>query len=298
MTTNLPYPTDAHGLPLVEVMIPTFNEASHIREAVENALKIGPVFVLDSFSTDGTQEIARQAGATVIEHKFENYSRQKNWGLDNLPFHGSWVFILDADERITPQLREEIRRTIEAPGSEVGYFVNRVVIFMGKQIRHGGLFPSWNLRLFRRGACRYEDRSVHEHMLANGPTGYLRHLMLHIRRESITQYIAKHIRYADMESEEWFKAHTGQGGGAKAEHLFRDVLRWRQWLRRSVWPSLPFKPFIRLVYMYIFRLGFLDGIPGWHLACLMANYEYMIALLYKDKIQRAARAAAKASRSK
>ena len=280
------HPTLPDGTPLVEVMIPTLNEAQHIREAVENARKLGPVFVLDSFSTDGTQQIAREAGATVVEHKFENYSRQKNWGLENLPFTGKWLFILDADERVTPDLQREIHSAALRKDGIVGCYVNRIVIFMGKEIRHGGLFPSWNLRLFRRGSCRYEDRSVHEHMLADGPTDYLDHLMLHIRRESITQYIAKHIRYADMESDEWLKARMGQGGGAKAEHLFRDTLRWRQWLRRSVWPSLPFKPSIRLFYMYIFRLGFLDGAPGWHLACLMANYEYMIALLYKDKIHR------------
>lgn len=273
--------------PLIEVMIPTFNERAHIEEAVRNAREVGPVFVLDSLSTDGTQELARAAGATVVEHAFENYSRQKNWGLDNLPFRGEWVFILDADERITPGLRDELVRLARGGRSKDGYLVNRVVLFMGRQIRHGGLFPSWNLRFFRRGSCRYEDRSVHEHMVCNGETGYLRHLMLHIRRESISQYLAKHIRYADMESEEWMKNATGSGGGAKPSRLFRDTLRYRQWLRRVVWPVVPFKPMVRFVYMYVFRLGFLDGLAGWHLACLMASYEYMIALLYKDKMQRA-----------
>jgi glycosyltransferase involved in cell wall biosynthesis len=276
--------------PRIEVMIPTFNEASHISEAVKNALQIGPVLVLDSFSTDGTQQLAREAGATVIEHPFENYSRQKNWGLDNLPFQGDWVFILDADERITPPLREELLRVVRTPGSAAGYYVNRVVIFMGRQIRHGGLFPSWNLRFFKRGACRYEDRSVHEHMLCNGPTDYLKHLMLHIRRESISQYIAKHIRYADMESGEWLKYTLGRGGGASPGRLFSKSLRYRQWIKREIWPRLPFKPLIRFVYMYFAKLGFLDGRAGWHLACLMASYEYMIGLLYRDKLDRVMKA--------
>ncbi len=272
--------------PLIEVMIPTYNESMHIEEAVRNALEVGPVYVLDSFSTDGTQDMARRAGATVVEHKFVDYAKQKNWGLDHLPFKGKWIFILDADERITPQLREELKRLASDPDARAGYFVNRVVIFMGRQIRHGGLFPSWNLRFFKRGTCRYEDRSVHEHMLCNGETGYTQNLMLHIRRETISQYIAKHIRYADMESTEWIHAATGAGGGAQAERLFKDSLRWRQWVRRVIWPNLPFKPLIRFVYMYIVRLGFLDGRPGWHLACLMATYEYMIGLLYKDKLAR------------
>lgn len=281
--------------PRIDIMIPTFNEASHIRETVENALKVGPVYVLDSLSTDGTQELARAAGATVVEHPFENYSRQKNWGLDNLPFTGDWIFILDADERVTPQLREELFETASGPEPAAGYFVNRVVIFMGRPIRHGGLFPSWNLRFFRRGTCRYEDRSVHEHMICDGRTAYLRHLMLHIRRETISEYLNKHIKYADMESDEWVKSAMGVKSEAHARQLFKDQLRLRQWIRREVWPRTPLKPLIRFIYMYFVRFGFMDGKAGWHLASLMASYEYMITLLYKEKLANA-RARQKAER--
>lgn len=272
--------------PKIDIFIPTLNEASHIAETVENARKVGEVFILDSFSTDGTQELARKAGATVVEHKFESYSLQKNWGLDNLPFTGEWIFILDADERITPQLAEELRRVVNDPGAASGYFVNRVVIFMGRPIWHGGLYPSWNLRFFKRGTCRYEDRSVHEHMVCSGPTGYLKHLMLHIRRENIYEFLQKHIRYADMESDEWIKLKTGQDKAARANSLFRDILRYRLWLRRDIWPITPLKPLVRFIYMYFFRLGILDGKAGWHMACLMASYEYMITLLYKEKLLR------------
>ncbi|MCC6675777.1 MAG: glycosyltransferase family 2 protein [Phycisphaerales bacterium] len=281
--------------PRIDVMIPTFNEASHISETVENALKVGPVYVLDSLSTDGTQALARAAGATVIEHPFENYSRQKNWGLDNLPFTGDWVFILDADERVTPQLREELFDTASGNDPAAGYFVNRVVIFMGRPIWHGGLYPSWNLRFFRRGSCRYEDRSVHEHMICQGRTGYLKHLMLHIRRESISEYLNKHIKYADMESDEWVKSAMGIKSEAHARQLFKDQLRLRQWIRREVWPRTPFKPLIRFFYMYFVRFGFMDGKAGWHLASLMASYEYMISLLYIEKLHNA-RARQKADR--
>lgn len=274
------------SVPLIDVMIPTFNEAAHIRETVENARKIGAVYVLDSYSTDGTQQIAREAGALVLEHKFENYSRQKNWGLDNLPFRGKWIFILDADERITPSLARELKAAALSDSPTVAYYVNRVVIMMGRQIRHGGLFPSWNLRFFRRGTCRYEDRSVHEHMIADGPTGYLKHLMLHIRRESISEYLTKHIKYADLESDEWIKMRVGAGKEARAGRLFRDLLKYRLYLRRDIWPRMPIRPLIRFVYMYFVRFGVLDGRAGWHLAMLMASYEYMIGLLYKEKLFR------------
>jgi hypothetical protein len=159
-----------------------------------------------------------------------------------------------------------------------------VLLFMGRAVRHGGLYPSWNLRLFRRGKAHYENRSVHEHVICEGATDYLKGELLHIRRESIWTYLEKHIRYADMESEEWVKAKTGAGGGAPTQHLFRRTLRYRQWLRRKIWPRLPFRPLWRWGYMYVVRLGFLDGVAGWHLARLMACYEYMISLLYRQKL--------------
>jgi len=272
----------------IEILIPTFNEAAHIAESVTNALAVGPVVVLDSCSTDGTQELARKAGARVVEHPWEGYAKQKNWGLDNLGFTADWVFILDADERITPELAEELRRVATSDTTITGFFVNRVVLFMGRAIRHGGLYPSWNLRFFRRGSCRYEDRAVHEHMVCRGPTDYLRGEMLHIRRETISDYIGKHIGYADLESDEWIRARIGSGGGAEPQRMFKSHLRWRQWARRNLWPRMPGRPLMRFMYMYFVRLGFLDGKPGFHLACLMANYEYMIGMLLRDKLHRIA----------
>lgn len=271
-------------LPLVDVLIPTHNEADHISEVVTNARKLGAVFVLDSLSTDGTQELARQAGAMVVEHRFVNYSQQKNWALDNLPFRAQWLFILDADERITMQLRDEILKKIALQPQVSGYYVNRLLIFMGSVVRHGGLYPSWNLRLFRRGEARYEDRDVHEHMVCSGRTEYLRAEMLHIRRENITQYLEKHIRYADMESNEWVKWRSGHSKVAGAQELFAGHLRYRQWIRRHVWPRLPGRPLWRFSFMYFARLGFLDGVAGWHLARLMACYEYMIGLMFASKM--------------
>jgi glycosyltransferase involved in cell wall biosynthesis len=271
--------------PRVDVMIPTYNEADHIAETVANARRLGDVYVLDSCSTDGTQELARQAGATVVERPFTNYADQKNWGIDNLPFTGEWVFILDADERLTPALCAEVRSKLAENRRAVGYYVNRVVIFMGKPIRHGGLYPSWNLRLFKRGRARYEERTVHEHMACSGPTDYLRAEMLHLRRESLSRYLEKHIKYAELESQEWVKRRMGESTMGSSTTLFKDVLALRQWIRRNVWPRLPGRPLWRFMYMFFFRFGFMDGLPGWHLARLMACYEYMIGLLYKEKVQ-------------
>ncbi|MCX5661674.1 MAG: glycosyltransferase family 2 protein [Planctomycetota bacterium] len=271
--------------PLIEIMIPAFNESNHIAEAVTNALELGPVYVLDSMSTDGTPDLARAAGATVVQQPWLGYARQKNWGLDNLPFKGQWVFILDADERITPELRRELLAVAKSDPMEVGFYINRVVIFMGREIRHGGLYPSWNLRFFKRDKCRYEDRKVHEHMIADGATRYLKHEMLHIRRETMDVYFAKHIRYADLESDEWVRMKLGQSKSAAAKNLFGRTMRLRQWLRRDIWPITPGRPFVRFVYQYLYKRGFLDGKAGWHLAQLMFSYEYMIGLMYEQKLR-------------
>jgi glycosyltransferase involved in cell wall biosynthesis len=297
----------------IDVIVPTYNEAGHIHQTVNNAQHVGPVCVLDSISNDGTQRIAAQAGATVVEHRFEGYARQKNWGLANLPLKGDWVFILDADERITPALRWELSCVTMSGTLTRGFFVNRQMIFMGQAIRFGGLYPSWNLRFFRRGSCWYEDRRVHEHMICDGPTEYLRHPMLHVRRETVWQYIQKHVKYADLESDEWVRrvcsdmtidttndamGHDATGlreqagqeqGAAPAGALFRGGLRLRQWLRREVWPSVPMRPVVRFVWMYFVRLGVLDARAGWNLALLMASYEFMISLLYQEKLQRVGR---------
>jgi len=275
-----------HSAPKIDVLIPTLNEAGHIVEAVNNAKILGNVFVLDSISTDGTQELARQAGALVVENKFKNYSQQKNWALDNLPFTGEWIFILDADERITGDLRDKIFARLAKDKVTEGYFINRLLLFMGKAVRNGGLYPAWNLRLFRRGRARYEDRSVHEHMICQGPTDYMPGEMLHIRRETMDAYLAKHIRYADMESDEWVAWRLGKSRNAPVEQLFRHHLRLRQWMRRQLWPRMPLRPVWRFLYMYVVRIGFIDGAAGWHLARLMGSYEYMISLFYRDKLLR------------
>jgi glycosyltransferase involved in cell wall biosynthesis len=271
-------------MPAIDVMIPTRNESANIADAVASARPVGNVFVLDSLSDDGTQTIARTAGATVVEHPFEGYAKQKNWGLSQLPMTGEWVFILDADERLTPRLQREVMDATARSDAASGYYVNRQLLFMGRRIRHGGLYPSWNLRLFRRGQARYEDRSVHEHMLCDGPTGYLRNALLHVRRESISQYIAKHVRYADLESDEWVKWRMDRSGAGEAGELFSDHLKVRQWLRRELWPRMPLRPLWRFTYMYFARLGFLDGLAGYRVARLMSCYEYMIGMMYRQKL--------------
>jgi hypothetical protein len=270
--------------PLIDVMIPTFNEEGQIREAIEHARRVGPVFVLDSCSTDRTRAIAQEAGATVVEHAFENFSKQKNWGLDNLPLTAPWVLVLDADERVTPSLADELRRIAQDPSSAAAYFTRQIVVFMGRQIRHGGYFPRGKVAFFRHGVCRYEDRAVHERLMCATPVGRCKNPIVHIRRETISQFIAKLIRYADLESDQLLQA-SGTVGAGPGSPPPRAPGGGEPLRHRSA-PGVPFSPLWRFLRMYILRLGFLDGAAGWHLASLMASAEYMFRLLYREKINR------------
>jgi glycosyltransferase involved in cell wall biosynthesis len=259
----------------IVTLIPACNESRHIADAVTSALPLGPVVVLDSGSTDDTRHRARQAGATVVEHAWEGYAAQKNWGLEHLPVSGDWVLILDADERVTPALVSELHRVGCDAKSADGWFLSRRLFIFGREVRHGGLYPSWNLRFFRRGTCRYEDRAVHEHMLCDGRTAKLRQPLLHVRDETLGQFIDKHIRYAELEAQQWERdAASPRGAGEAAK--FPRMMRWRQWLRRRVWPRVPMRPLWRWLYMIGLRCGWRDGSTGFLMAALMAHYELMI----------------------
>src|SRR5215813_7353760 len=152
------------------VLIPTLDEELNLPECLDSVSWADQVFVVDSLSRDRTVEIARARGAQVAQHAFENYSRQKNWALDTLPFAHEWVLIVDADERVTTELRAEIEALLARP-VHAGYYVNRRFIFLGTWVRHAGWYPSWNLRLFRHRLGRYDNRAVHEHVVLDGPPG-------------------------------------------------------------------------------------------------------------------------------
>ncbi|MEI8194626.1 MAG: glycosyltransferase family 2 protein [Phycisphaerae bacterium] len=264
----------------IAIMIPTKNEEANLPYALES-LKgwAAQVFVLDSGSTDRTQQIAEAAGATFVHHDWEGYARQKNWGLDHLPITAPWVFILDADEVITPELRDELLQVArENKVPENGFYINRFFIFLNKRIRHCGYYPSWNLRFFRRGQARYEERDVHEHMVVEGQVGYLKHDMEHNDRRGLEFYISKHNHYSTLEARELYKVEQGINQGTIACSFWGGPIERRRWIKNRLWPRLPAKWFMRWLYQYFFRLGILDGMVGFHFCLFLASYEHQITL--------------------
>lgn len=247
----------------VTVIIPARDEALHLRECLESVEWAERVVVVDSGSTDETVAIARSfPEVELVQHAYEGPADQKNWALEHLGIATEWVLFLDADERVTPDLASEIRRVTGPNGPLLdGWFVNRRIIWEGRWMRHGGWFPNWNLRLLRVGRGRYERRRVHEHVLCEGPTGRLRHHLVHEDRRGLSHQIRKHDRYSTDEAREYAALLAGSGDGY-AKLFTRDPLARRRWVKTRLWARLPGKPLWYFLWAYFARLGFLDGLAG------------------------------------
>lgn len=286
MSSNLT--ATMHKIP-VSVLIPAKNEEANLPACLSSVERADEVFVVDSQSSDRSVEIAESYGAQVVQFHFNGrWPKKKNWSLDNLPFRNEWVLIVDCDERITPELWDEIAEAIARP-EHSGFYLNRRVFFLGKWIRHGGKYPDWNLRLFRHRLGRYEnlnteeirntgDNEVHEHVILDGPVGYLKEDMLHIDFRDIFHWLERHNRYSNWEARVYYNLLHGMGEqGTIGANLFGDSVQRKRFLKK-IWVRLPFKPLLRFVLFYILRLGFLDGRAGYMYGRLLSQYEYQIGV--------------------
>ncbi len=266
----------------VSVLIPTLDEELNLPACLDSVAWADQVFVVDSFSSDRTVAIARERGAEVVQHRFESYARQKNWALETLPFRHDWVLIVDADERVTPELRDEIASIVglpPSPGGPRGYYVNRRFIFLGRWIRHAGWYPSWNLRLFQHRFGRYDDREVHEHVVLDGRSGYLEHDLLHLDSRGLEAFVARHNRYSSLEAAARLRAATGAPPRARLRgSLLGSPVARKRLLRERVWPRVPAKPLALFVYMYLVRQGFRDGRVGFAFCVFHTFQEFMVGL--------------------
>jgi len=230
----------------LSAIVTTYNEADIIGDTLARLSFADEVVVVDSFSTDGTPDIARRAGARVVQHEYESPAAQKNWAIRQAAH--DWLLIVDADEWATPELADEIRRAVAAPWAD-GYEIRRRNHFLGKEIRYSGWQRDWVLRLFRRGRARYEERRIHEVMVCDGAVVRLKGAMVHHSYRSMDDYWRKLRRYA-----EWNAAEALQQG-------------------RTVSPlRLLFHPPARFLKAYLLQGGFLDGSHGLVVCLLTAMY--------------------------
>ena len=216
--------------------------------------------VVDSFSTDDTVALSRQQGAQVVQHAFENYGAQRNWAIDNLVLRYPWQLHLDADERLTPELIASVRSLPENPPHS-GFLIARFVQFLGRQMRHGGMSPTWHMRLFRNGAARCEERKYDQHFhLSQGSSGQLQGCMIDEIRMSLSEWTARHNRWSDLEVNEI----TTAVDGARIQPRFWGNPLERKRFLRGLYNRAPLfvRPYALFFYRYFLRLGFLDGREG------------------------------------
>ena len=262
----------------VSVLIPTRNEERLLPGCLASVAWADEVVVFDSHSTDRTAEIARAAGAAVVVREFDSFARHKNWALENIAFRHRWLLLLDADERVTPALAAEIRDAAARTDGPVGYYLARKLLFCGKWIRHGGVWPDYNLRLLQRGRGRYEDRLVHEHVILDGPAGYLKSPLLHEDDKGLERYLDRHNHYTSLEAVEVLRAARASGGTRLEGDLANPGPQRRRALKLFAYRRLPCRALFYFLYMYVLKAGFLDGRIGLRYCLIKTFFEYMIDL--------------------
>lgn len=253
----------------ISVIIPVRNEARNLPRCIESLANFAEVYVIDSQSTDDTIAIAESHGAKVIQfHYAGGWPKKRQWAMDTLSLTGDWILLLDADEVLTPELVEEIRRALQDP-KMCGYSIRLQMYFLGRVLRHCDA-SFWKLSLFRKGRGRFEcrlkdqdtsmaDIEIHEHVVVDGPTAELRHSLVHHNVDSLSRYILKHNEYSNWEARVLLQS-EGDPEEVSAD-LFGTQAQRRRWLKRKLF-RLPGSPVLLFLYRYVFRLGFLDGTPG------------------------------------
>lgn len=274
----------------VSILIPIRNEAANLPRCLESVSWADEIFVVDSQSTDGSQQIAGQHRATVVQFHFNGtWPKKKNWALENLPFQHEWVFILDADEVLPPEAQREFAQIVTDKNHEMaGYWINRRFMFMGNWLKHA-YYPNWNLRLFKHRLGRYEkltevntasgDNEVHEHVVVQGTTGHLHSEMDHYAFPSVDVFVEKHNRYSNWEA----RVALDQFLRGSEQTLQSGTVGLRRKLK-LLSQRLPFRPLLRFLYVYFWQRGFLDGREGYYFARLHGFYEFLsVAKTYELK---------------
>lgn len=233
----------------ITAIVPTGNEEHNINEVLESVKFADEIMVVDSFSTDNTVELAKKHTDFIIQREYGNSASQKNWAIPQATH--DWILLIDADERVTPELQKEIQAILKDGPKKAGYWMYRINHFMGKRIKYSGWQSDKVIRLFDRKQCTYEEKHVHAEIISTGEIGFLKNKLWHNTYISFDDFAKKLDRYA------WWQA--------------RDY-------DKRIDKITPFhiiiKPLFRFLKNYVIQLGFLDGMPGFIIA-YMQSYGVM-----------------------
>jgi glycosyltransferase involved in cell wall biosynthesis len=266
---------------MFSIYILTYNEELDIAACIESAMLSDDIIVVDSCSRDRTVEIASQYPVRVIEHPFESHGKQRTWMLENIPAKYDWAYILEADERMTPELFQECCQVMQQ-SEHVGYYAAERVMFMDRWIKHSTQFPRYQLRLLELGKVWFTDYGHTEREVCEGSTGFLQATYPHYTcGKGMSRWIEKHNRYSTDEAKETLR--QLQSGQVRWRNLFFGKTEVeRRHALKDLSLRLPLRPLIRWFYMYFILGGWRDGEAGFAWCALQGFYEYLIVLKVKE----------------
>jgi glycosyltransferase involved in cell wall biosynthesis len=255
----------------ISVVILTYNEELHIERCIKSLLPVvKEIFIIDSFSTDKTVEIAESLGAKVYQNPWINYALQFQWGLDNCPIKTEWVMRMDSDEYILPELQNEISNKMESIENDIsGIYIKRRVYFKDRWIKHGSYYPTWLLRIWRYKDGKIEERWMDEHIkLSTGKTIQFESDLVDDNLNDLTWWTTKHNNYATREAVDVLNIIHEFLKYDEVDSNFFGTQEERKRFLKKKYANLPLftRPFIYFLWRYFIKLGFIDGKQGliWH----------------------------------
>jgi glycosyltransferase involved in cell wall biosynthesis len=263
---------------MISVLILTKNEERDLPGCLDSVAWCDDVHVFDSLSTDRTVQIARERGAHAAERPFDNYAAQRNAALTTLPYRHTWLFILDADERIPAELVPALQAFVQsaAPGTDAARIRRRDFLF-GRWLKHCQMSPYY-IRLVRLGKVHYE-REINEVLKVDGKVvdlpGHFDHFPF---SKGLEHWFAKHNQYSSMEARELMKTRMGEYPLSLRTAFFGRDFNERRYHQKELFYRMPFRPLVKFIYLYGLRRGFLDGRAGFSYATMASIYEYMISV--------------------
>ncbi|WHZ21598.1 MAG: hypothetical protein OJF47_000710 [Nitrospira sp.] len=252
----------------ISVIVMTNNEENNIGPCLDTIVPwADEVFVVDSGSTDRTLEIVARYTNHIYRHAFETYSRQRNWAQSNLPLSNEWVFHVDADERISPAMATELKKFFAASAANRhvnGLVIRRQIVFGGRHIKYGGIYPTYICRIFKKQCGRCEDREYDQHFLVDGETLTIEVDLIEMTATSLFLWTERHNQWAQLEARQLLSGSRENRPVSVRPKLIGSPIERRRWLRSRAYANFPLflRPGLYFLVRYVIRGGFLDGIPG------------------------------------
>lgn len=266
---------------MISVLILTRNEQQDLPLCLKSVSWSDDIHVLDSYSSDRTIDIARSAGASVVQRQFDNWSSHQNWALANIPFRYSWVLYIDADERVTPELAASIRKAVENPGDKVAFRIQRRDFWEETWLKHVQT-STYYVRLFRPDKMRYE-RLVNPVSIPDGPVGELAGYVDHFPfGKGMTHWLARHNDYSSFEAQQIMGVGVLKRSFSLKQAILNKDFSERRFHQKELFYRMPGRPFLKFIFLYFVKLGFLDGHAGLAYSALQSFYELMIVLKTRE----------------